>query len=133
MRWCPVVTALPPPEDEDADGFVRHWDDRIDAEVPNPRRELALEIANMMDEGSDDDGQWRGADICDTLAAILRREGVLTECPVCHSSHSVAQPSCPFAEANHPDEPDPDDDACPDDPDGVHHVGCGCDYASPDD
>jgi hypothetical protein len=24
-------------------------------------------------------------------------------------------------------------DACPDDPDGVHFVGCGCDYASPDD
>ena len=24
-------------------------------------------------------------------------------------------------------------DACPDDPDGQHHVGCGCDYTSPDD
>lgn len=26
-----------------------------------------------------------------------------------------------------------EDAACPDDPDGLHHVGCGCDYQSPDD
>jgi hypothetical protein len=24
-------------------------------------------------------------------------------------------------------------EACPDDPDGLHHAGCGCDHASPDD
>jgi hypothetical protein len=28
---------------------------------------------------------------------------------------------------------EPDADACPDDPDGVHFTGCGCDYDSPDD
>ncbi len=31
-----------------------------------------------------------------------------------------------------PEEP-ADDDACLDDPDGLHHVGCGCDHSAPDD
>jgi hypothetical protein len=26
-----------------------------------------------------------------------------------------------------------DESVCPDDPDGQHFVGCGCDYTSPDD
>lgn len=25
----------------------------------------------------------------------------------------------------------PDDDVCPDDPDGLHHSGCGCDDVDP--
>jgi hypothetical protein len=29
--------------------------------------------------------------------------------------------------------PPEDEGVCPDDPDGLHHAGCGCDYASPDD
>lgn len=29
--------------------------------------------------------------------------------------------------------PERDDGACPEDPDGLHDVACGCDYASPDD
>ena len=57
--------------------------------------DVAAAIAAVMDNNSDPDGQWRGADICAELAEFVRINHGWKDCPD-HGSYSISHATCPI-------------------------------------
>lgn len=62
---------------------------------------LAL-VAEAFDDCTGDDGQWEGADICDGVAGILLRSGLMVTCSE-HGAHA-AHAECPLCRLDREEE-----------------------------
>ena len=52
-------------------------------------------LADLMDNCSDEDGQWNGADVCQELSILIERLGGWKTCPQ-HDLYSATKDACPF-------------------------------------
>lgn len=104
-RWERLVTLTHAGQELPHETGVLDADDLPDKVQPQPpvhattllaaaSTVTVAELATLMDEHSDD-GQWKGADICDALAGLIRRHGGWKSC-VDHGCYAATNPTCPF-------------------------------------